>query len=231
MIGDRKVRAWRQESHPLWLYKLVQLVGAVPVRFIFRVSARGFEKIPRSGPVILASNHASNLDPLLVTACLGRPLFHLGKHELFRNRLGGLLLETLAGQIAVNRDAGGNDDVIEAGRAVLDRGLALGIYPEGSRTVDGHLQPGRTGVALFAYLTGVPVFPVAIKGAFDVLPESRVIPRFGRPISVVVGDPLQVPRDSAAAQDSRRCRELTDDIMLALAQLLGVTYRRSKLTR
>jgi 1-acyl-sn-glycerol-3-phosphate acyltransferase len=86
-------------------------------------------------------------------------------------------------------------------------------------------------VALFAFLTGTPVFPVALKGTFEVLPEHRIIPRLGLPIAVIVGDPIHVSREPSAAQDSRRCRQLTDDIMTALANLLGVTYRRSKLSR
>jgi 1-acyl-sn-glycerol-3-phosphate acyltransferase len=132
-----------------------------------------------------------------------------------------MLFETLAGQIAVNRELGGNQDSIEAGLEVLDRGLALGVYPEGMRTPDGHLRPGRTGVALFAFLTGTPVFPVALKGTFEVLPEHRIIPRLGLPIADIVGDPIHVSREPSAAQDSRRCRRLTDDIM-TVANPFGV---------
>lgn len=228
MRPDREVRAWLRLDHPLWLYRVVQRVGAVPTRFAFRVAAHGVDKIPRTGAIILASNHASNLDPLLVVACLPRPLFHLGKQQLFRSRVGSLVLETLGGQIPVDREGGGNEDSLQAGVAVLERGLALGLYPEGTRTPDGRLQPGRTGVALFAYATGAPIFPVAIKGTFDVWPRGRMFPRLRRPTAVIVGDPIQVPRDPAAGRDPRRCRQLTDDVMTALGNLLGVTYPRSR---
>jgi 1-acyl-sn-glycerol-3-phosphate acyltransferase len=228
MRGEEAVRAWRQLEHPLWLYRLVQRIGAGPVRFAFRTAALGIEKIPRTGPVILASNHASNIDPVLVVACLPRPLFHLGKHTLFSSRIGSAFLETLGGQIPVDRDTGGNEDSLEAGLEVLGRGLALGIYPEGTRTPDGRLLPGRTGVALFAYLTGAPVFPVALKGTFEAWPRDRLFPRLRWPTSVIVGDPIRVPRDPAAAQDPRRCRQLTDDVMTALGGLLGLTYQRSR---
>jgi 1-acyl-sn-glycerol-3-phosphate acyltransferase len=228
MNGNADVRAWRHLDHPLWLFRLVQRVGAAPVRLVFGVSARGVEKIPVHGPVILASNHASNIDPILVLASVRRPLFHLGKHSLFATRVGRVFLETLGGQIAVNREAGGNQDSIEAGLEVLNRGLALGIYPEGTRTRDGRLQPGRTGVALFAFLTGAPVFPVAIKGTFELWPRGRMLPRLGVPTAVIVGDPILVPREPAAAEDARRCRQLTDDIMASIGALLGVAYQRSR---
>jgi 1-acyl-sn-glycerol-3-phosphate acyltransferase len=228
MKGEEAVRAWRRLEHPLWLYRLVQRVGAGPVRFAFRTSARGIDKIPRTGPVIVASNHASNIDPVLVVACLGRPLFHLGKHTLFGSRFAGWFLETLGGQIPVDRETGGNEDSLEAGLEVLGRGLALGIYPEGTRTPDGLLLPGRTGVALFAFLTGAPVFPVALKGTFEAWPRGRRFPRLRMPTSVIVGDPIRVPREPAAAEDPRRCRQLTDDIMTALGSLLGLTYQRAR---
>jgi 1-acyl-sn-glycerol-3-phosphate acyltransferase len=229
MRADGRVRAWRHLEHPLWLYHLVQRAGSGPVRFAFRVSTRGVEKIPRSGAVILASNHSSNLDPILVVASVRRPLFHLSKHTLFGNRLGSIFLETLGGQIAVDLEAGGNEDSLTAGLEVLERGLALGVYPEGTRSPDGRLQPGQTGVALFAFLTGAPVFPVAVKGTFAAWPRTRRFPKLLLPTAVIVGDPIQVPRDPAAAQDSRRCRQLTDDIMTALGSLLGLTYQRARI--
>lgn len=229
MRGEEAVRAWRHVEHPIWFYRLVQLIGAGPVRLAFRTSAVGIEKIPRTGPVILASNHASNIDPILVVACLHRPLFHLGKHTLFSGRIGSAFLETLGGQIPVDRETGGNEDSLEAGLEVLGRGLALGIYPEGTRTPDGRLLPGRTGVALFAFLTGAPVFPVALKGTFEAWPRDRRWPRLRWPTAVIVGDPISVARDPGAAHDARRCRQLADDIMTALGGLLGRTYQRSRM--
>ncbi len=226
--GPSRVRAWRQINHPLWLYRLVIRAGSLPVRLTFRTADQGFEKIPRSGPVILASNHASNLDPVLVVACLRRPLFHLGKRALFRNRFGSVFFETLGGQIPVDREQGGNEDSLSAGLEVLRRGQALGIYPEGTRTRDGKLQSARTGVALFAFLTGAPIFPVAIKGTFGILPRGRLLPRLFSPTAVIVGDPIRVAREPEAASNPRRCRQLADDVMVAIAGLLGLTYARSK---
>ena len=227
MCADRAARAGRRRDPPLWPYRLVQRAGSVPVRFAFRVTPRGVEKIPATGPVILASNHASNIDPVLVLACLPRPVFNLSKHTLFSSRIASLVLETLGGQIAIDR-GGDNEASIAAGLHVLDRGLALGIYPEGTRSPDGRLQTGRTGVALFAYLTGVPVFPVAIQGTFAVWPRGRTWPRLRVSTAVIVGDPIQVARDAAAANDPRRCRQLTDDIMTALGALLGLPYPRAR---
>jgi 1-acyl-sn-glycerol-3-phosphate acyltransferase len=91
-------------------------------------------------------------------------------------------------------------------------------------------MPGRTGVALFAYLTGAPVFPVALKGTFEAWPRGRTFPTLRSPTAVIVGDPICVARDPAAAADPRRCRQLTDDIMTALGGLLGLTYQRSRVS-
>lgn len=224
-------RAWRFQRHPVWLYRIVQVSLGWLVRLLFHTSRHGFDKIPKTGAVILASNHASYLDPVLMVACLKRPIFHIGKHTLFINRAANFILQTLAGQIPVDRETGGNDAAVEAGVKLLQQGYALGIYPEGTRTTDGQLQPGRTGVALFAFLTGAPVYPVAIDGTFRVWPRHQRFPHLFRRTRVIAGDPIQVPKNAASADNARCCRELTDEIMRALGQLLGQPYRGSKLQR
>jgi 1-acyl-sn-glycerol-3-phosphate acyltransferase len=223
------VRAWRVLDHPVWAYRLVQILFGWLVRLLFLTSRHGLEKLPKKGPVILASNHASNIDPVLVVASMPRPIFHLGKHTLFRHWLPGLFLQTLGGQIPVDRETGGNQSALDAGLIVLERGLALGIYPEGTRSSNGKLQPGRTGVALFAFLTGAPVYPVALQGTYEAWPRQKRFPRLFRRTRLLVGEPIQVPKDPRAADDPRRCRQLTDDIMTALGRLVGQSYRRSRL--
>jgi 1-acyl-sn-glycerol-3-phosphate acyltransferase len=207
----------------------VQILFGWLVRLLCRTSRVGTDKIPPRGPVILASNHASFLDPLLVVASVRRPIFHVGKAYLFRNRWMNWFLENLGGQIPLDRGPeGGNQHAVAAGLRVLERGLALGIYPEGTRTLDGRLLPARTGVALFAFLSGAPVYPVALAGTFEAWPRHRLFPRLFRRTRVIVGDPIRVPPDPAAAEDPRRCLEFTDRVMNALAELLGQRYERRR---
>lgn len=214
-------------SAKIGLFRLVQIALGWVLRLLFLVSRHGMRRIPKDGPIIVASNHTSFLDPLVVVASLHRPLFHVGRRYLFRKGLMSFVLETLGGQIPLNEEAG-NQAALEAGVGVLERGLALGIYPEGTRSPNGRLLRGHTGVALFAYRTGAPVYPVAIAGAFRAWPRHKRWPRLFRRIRILVGEPIQVAKDPQAADDPRRCRKLTDDIMTALAGLLGQEYERSK---
>jgi 1-acyl-sn-glycerol-3-phosphate acyltransferase len=213
------------------LYRLAQLTAGRILRLAFPVSCRGLNTIPRNGPVILASNHNSNLDPLLVFASMHRPVFHISKHTLFKNPLMGFVLGTLGGQIPVDLDAGGNQAGLEAAVGILEHGLALGIYPEGNRSPDGKLQRGRPGAAMCAYLTGAPIYPVAIHGTFEAWPRHRNLPHPFRKVRILVGNPIHVPKDLTAADQPKSCLQLTDDIMVALAQLLGQEYERSKVLR
>jgi 1-acyl-sn-glycerol-3-phosphate acyltransferase len=193
----------------------------LPARLLFATRRIGHKRLPKKGAVILASNHVSNIDPVLVVLSMRRPIFHLAKHTLFKNWFTRGFFEYLGGQISVDRDRGGNEAAFEAGKAVLARGLALGIYPEGVRSYDGLLTAGRTGVARLALLTGSPIYPVAIDGTFRVWPRGQRFPRLFRRTRVIVGDPIPVERDEQAAGDPRRLRELTDRVMYALAGLLG----------
>lgn len=225
LLENQAPRAvWHSGEAAVTLYRATQIgLGWVP-RMLFWTRRYGLEKIPRRGPVILASNHPSYLDAPLVVASIPRPVFYLGKHTLFTNPLGSLVLRRLGGQIPVDRETGGNEDALAAGLKVLSKGLALGICPEGTRSADGNLKRGRTGVAVFAYLTGVPVFPVGIKGTFRAWPVHKKLPRFFTRTEIVVDDPVIVPKDPRAADNARRCRELTDEIMRRLGALVDLPY-------
>jgi 1-acyl-sn-glycerol-3-phosphate acyltransferase len=213
----------------LLFHRAVQIVAGRFLRTLFRTTPEGFDKVPKRGAIIVASNHASNLDPLLVAACIPRPIFNLGKDTLFRNPLAGFFLRNVGGQIPVDLDGGWNEAVLEAGLDVLRRGHALGIYPEGNRSPDGRLQRSSTGVAWFAFLCGAPVYPVAIAGTFDAWPRHNRFPSLFRRTRVIVGDPIPVPLDPKAVDDVRRCRTLADDIMTAIGNLLGEPYPRARI--
>ncbi|RPI23479.1 MAG: 1-acyl-sn-glycerol-3-phosphate acyltransferase [Acidobacteria bacterium] len=212
-------------------YRAVQLLLGWVVRTAFLTTRRGLDKIPLEGPVILASNHPSYLDAPLVVASLHRPVFYLGKHTIFNNPFGAFFLKKLGGQIPVNREMGGNEDALQAGLRVLARGFALGICPEGTRSPDGRLMRARTGVAIFAFLTGTPVYPVAIDGTFQAWPVRRKFPRLFTPTEIIVGEPIRVTRDPRAADNPRLCRQLADEIMTRLGSLLNQPYEPGPVSR
>lgn len=218
---DAQVRAWKQRSHPVWLYRFVQWAVGWFVRLLFLTSRRNIRTVPRRGPVILASNHVSNIDPVLVVASMHRTVHHMAKHTLFRSWFGRFFFETLAGQIPVDRDAGGNEAALEAGVAVLERGLALGIYPEGVRSTDGRLGEGRTGVARLAYATGTTIYPVAVSGTFRAWRRGRTFPWLFRRTRVEVGKPIAVPRSPERSNDPVACKNLTDQVMAGIRVALG----------
>ncbi len=149
-------------------------------RVVWRMRVSGVEHVPLTGPVIVACNHASNLDPPLLGSCAPRPITYMAKKELFAIPVLGPLITAL-GAFPVDRSRG-DVAAIKAAARVLQTGAALGIFPEGGRNGDGSKAP-QSGVALLASLSGAPVVPAYIDGT--VHPS-----RLGR-ISVVFGEPLR----------------------------------------
>ena len=155
----------------------------------FRLKTRGRENLPRVGPAILAANHASFLDPILIGLCAGRPVRFLVANDFYRDRRLHAALRWL-GAIPV----GGNAGLIRSFRLiteVIQKGGLVGIFPEGGITRDGAMRPFRTGAALLAMRLGVPIVPIHIKGTFDALPRYAKWPRFV-PLSVHIGRPIPV---------------------------------------
>ncbi len=143
--------------------------------------------MPGEGPVILVANHASMLDPVVLGCAVGRPVRFMAKHELFRNRMFGSVLRSL-GAFPVRR--GQSDrEAFHTALEVLSRGEVLGIFPEGTRSLNGELQPPYSGAAVLAEKTGAPVVPVGIIGTHQVMRRGSWLPRPGR-IAVRVGRPL-----------------------------------------
>lgn len=213
--------AWENERHPAWLFRLVQFLLSPLLRLLFATRRVNHRSVPRKGPVILVSNHCSNLDPVLVVVSMRRPIYHLGKHTLFKNWASRFFFGTLGGQIPVDRERGGNLAAVDAALRVLETGRALGIYPEGRRSPDGKLHRGRTGVARLALMSGAPVYPVAVEGTHRIWPKGKKLPKLFRRTRVLVGSPRVYPKDVAHAEDPVRAREITDELMMDLARLLG----------
>ena len=193
------------------------------MRLLWRTSRHGQRSVPRHGAIIVAFNHGSFLDAPLVSASIPRPLHYLIKEVVFGRGVRAFLLHRVLGQIGL-RDPGSNTGALVDAIALLELGGAIAVAPEGARSADGEIKRGRTGVAILAYATGAPVYPVAVGGAYEAWPRSHRWPRFFASTTVTVGDPIVVERDPAASNDPRRCRLLTDEIMGAIAAQLGKTY-------
>src|SRR5919204_2395456 len=154
----------------------------------FRLSRIGREHIPTEGPVILAANHRSFLDPFVIGVCLRRPIYYVAKKELFANRLQGWILNAL-GAFPVDRGAG-DRDTIETAKAILGRGDCVLIFPEGTRTRPGSLGRAKRGVGRLALESGAPVVPVAVIGTEAVRRGWRIRPH---KVRIRVGRPLRFP--------------------------------------
>src|SRR3954469_12543026 len=154
----------------------------------FRMSRIGREHIPPEGPVILAANHRSFLDPFVIGTCLRRPIYYVAKKELFANRLQGWFLNALG---AFPVDRGGSDgEMVETAKAILARGDSVVIFPEGTRTRPGPLGRPKRGAGRLALEAGVPVVPVALTGTEAVRTGWRIRPH---KVQVRVGRPLTFP--------------------------------------
>jgi 1-acyl-sn-glycerol-3-phosphate acyltransferase len=183
------------ESSVTPLIRACALGGRIFARAVTRVRIEGdLVAIPRSGPVILASNHASNLDPVVLGSWLvpavGRRIHWLGKKELFDWPIVGWLAAN-GGVHPVDRGAA-DVDAFRLAKRILDEGHILMVFPEGTRSADGALGEARDGVALLALRTGAQIVPIGISGSHRVWPRGRKVPRPGGRVTMRVGSPFRL---------------------------------------
>lgn len=209
-----------------WLFKFV-LVGPA-LRLLGRPKIEGLENIPTSGPAILASNHLAVVDSLYLALMVPRRLTFLAKSEYFTGRgLKGLFNKffyTAAGQVPIDRSGGkASEGALVSARRVLEEGKILGLYPEGTRSPDGRLFKGKTGIARIALETGAPVIPVAMVGT-DVM--NPIGSKAYRPTKIVVrvGEPMEFSRYEGLGGSRFIERAITDEIMYALMKLSSQEY-------
>ena len=210
-------------------YWLTKYTLGITLRIVFRSRAWGVKNVPRRGPVILAGNHLSFSDHFFGPFPVLRKVTYLGKSEYFTGRgLKGLISRaffTGVGVIPLDRAGGpASEQAIRTGLQVLAAGKVLGIYPEGTRSPDGRLYRGKTGVARLAVESGAPVVPCAMIDTFQFQPPSTIWPnpRF-RP-GVRFGEPLDFSRYHGQQADAKLLRTITDEIMQAIAKLSGQEY-------
>ena len=199
-------------------YRFIKTAFTTPVRRVARLHVKGKENVPMEGGVLLACNHFSWADPVLLGAALPRPAFYLAKERLFVNPFSRWFFETM-GQIKVDRDAGGNEDAISTAVRLLAEGLVVGVFPEGTRSRYGELKRGKTGLARIAARSGAPVLPVALTTA-QFWPKHAAMPKWGEAVYLNVGEPVRYDVKPGDAEDRQRMREVTDDVMERIRKLL-----------
>ncbi len=181
------------------------------------------EHIPRTGAAIIVSNHVSFSDSIFLPLMARRRITFLAKSEYFTGRgITGWLMKSFfagVGQVPVDRSGGrASEAALETGLRILAHGDLLGLYPEGTRSPDGRLYRGKTGVARMALEAGVPVIPVAMIGTYEIQPPGKVMPRIGR-VTIRVGAPLDFSRYDGMSGDRFVLRSITDELMYDLMAL------------
>lgn len=206
-------------------YGLGRFVVAPLARIVYRPHVEGRGHVPKTGPVIFASNHLSFIDSVAIPVAAPRPVHFLAKSSYFEGSgLGGWASRqffTAIGAVPVQRGVGQAAlDALDQQRALLEDGSAVALYPEGTRSLDGRLYKGRTGVAFLALQTGAPVVPVGLIGTDKVMPVGAKMPSLKHRVTVRFGEPLDLAHHGPA--NSGRARRLaTDEIMSAIHALSG----------
>jgi 1-acyl-sn-glycerol-3-phosphate acyltransferase len=194
------------------------------LRAFYRVKVEGGANVPRQGAAILASNHSAFCDSLFLPAVLRRRLTYLAKAEYFENRRTAWFFRAI-GQIPLRRGPGSEwRRALDSAAAVLEDGKLFGIYPEGTRSKDGRLHRGHTGVAMLALRTGAPVIPVGIIGTREAQPIGRLVARPFSRITIRFGPPLDFSEYAGRDRERLVLRHVTDTVMSEIQRLSGQEY-------
>ena len=212
-------------------YWVLRVLLTPLLRFFYRVRVEGLEEVPRDGPAILASNHLSFCDSIFLPLVLRRRVTFVAKAEYFEDPKTAWFFRAV-GQIPIKREGGSaSERALASAREVLARGGLFGIYPEGTRSPDGRLHKGHTGVARLALQTGAPVLAVAMVGTREVQPIGRALPRPFMPVRVRFSRPMRFDHYGGRADDPLVLRQITDEIMFELRELSGQEYVNSYAVR
>lgn len=211
------------------LYWILKRVVLGPVLLMtFRPKITGKKHLPKQGAAILASNHMSFSDSIFLPLAVPRRITFLAKSEYFTGRgIKGWLMKKFfegAGQVPIDRSGGrASEAAVNTAIGILKSGELLGIYPEGTRSPDGKLYRGRTGMARIAIEAGVPVIPVAMIGTYDIQPIGQVFPRIKR-VGIAFGEPIDMSQYAGRQRDPAALREATNLVMDSLKKLGGQEY-------
>jgi 1-acyl-sn-glycerol-3-phosphate acyltransferase len=198
------------------------------LRTVFRPWVRGADNIPKSGAAIIVCNHVSFVDSVFLPLVLPRQMSFLAKSDYFTGKgIKGFFVKTFmtaAGQLPIDRTGGkASEASLNTGLRVISEGRLLGIYPEGTRSPDGRMYRGRTGVARMVLEAQVPVIPTAVIGTRDVMPLGAKMPKVKR-VGVIVGKPLDFSRFHGMDSDRFVLRAITDEIIYEMNRLSQQEY-------
>ncbi len=198
------------------------------LRTVFRPWVKGAENIPKSGPAIVVCNHVSFVDSVFLPLVLPRQMSFLAKSDYFTGTgIKGFFVRTFmtaAGQLPIDRTGGkASEASLNTGLRVISEGRLLGVYPEGTRSPDGRMYRGRTGVARMVLEAQVPVIPSAVVGTREVMPLGAKMPKVKR-VGVIVGKPLDFSRFHGMDSDRFVLRAITDEITYEMNRLSQQEY-------
>lgn len=206
------------------IQQIARAVLTPPFRFLWKVTTEGLQNIPSSGPAIVAPNHISVLDSFFVPLVLPRRITYVGKAEYLDDWRTRYLFPAM-GMIPIDRSGGdAAAAALTAAAGLLDNGELFGIYPEGTRSRDGSLHKGHTGVARLALRTGAPIVPVGIIGTDAVQPPDARIPLPFRRVHIRFGRPVEVARYRSREDDRLVLRQITDEVVYEIRNLTGQKY-------
>jgi 1-acyl-sn-glycerol-3-phosphate acyltransferase len=205
-------------------YRAIKLVLGGLMNRLYNVRIEGLENVPASGNGIVAANHISFLDSLFIPLALPRRVTYLAKAEYWESWKTRWFFD-LVGQIPVKRDDSAKaQQALEAGFRVLSREGLLGIYPEGTRSPDGCLYRGKTGVARMAAQASAPVIPVGLIGTREIMAKEAKLPRMRGNVTVRFGEPMRITTQDVES-DPLAMRSFVDGLMFEICRLSGQEYR------
>lgn len=203
------LKGWSSYIRPTVLYNLLRPIGILICKVLFRLKVKGLENIPRGGRAVIAVNHSSYLDPVVVGVAIPKRIKWVILKSIYH--LWWLKwLFVLTEMIPEN-------GAIEKSLSALKNDELLGIFPEGTRSRDGTLHAGREGVAILAVKGAAPVIPCAIRGAFEAYPRNALFPK-PHPIKILIGSPIKFEPDEAP--DEAKLAAAADKIMSAIKSLM-----------
>ncbi len=209
-----------------WIFKHL-LIGPL-LKLLYRPWVEGAHNIPESGPVVIVGNHLSVIDSFFMPLMVDRRVYFLAKSDYFTGKgLKGWFVKNFmlaVGQLPIDRSGGkASEASLNTGLAVLDRGDVLAIYPEGTRSPDGRLYRGRTGVARLVLESGATVIPAVMIDTEKAMPIGAKLPKIRR-IGTIIGEPMDFTRFSGMSADRFILRSVTDEITYEIQRLSGQEY-------
>ncbi len=213
------------------LYTVARAVLDPLFAFLWRIEVEGRENVPDQGGAILAPNHLSVLDHFVLATTLPRRITYVGKAEYMDDWKTKYIFPAL-GMIPIDRGGGSAANrALEAAARVLRQGELFGIYPEGTRSRDGKLHKGHTGVARLAMRTGCPIIPVGLQGTLEVQQPDSAVPKPFKVMRVRLGRPISMERYGDQTRNRLVLREITDELMYEIRELSGQEYVDTYATR